>query len=67
VHHTLFDMEETTLKMLGDKLRENIFIAGAALPKPIRLLMVELARSERLKSACDLTDCRSGTNDDNAS
>jgi hypothetical protein len=55
MHHTLSNMEETTLKMLGDKLRGNIFIARPELPKHIRLLMVELARRERLRLACDLT------------
>jgi hypothetical protein len=46
-------MEETTLKMLGDKLRGNVFVVGAALPKHIRRLMVELARRERLKTGSD--------------
>ena len=30
MQHTLSNMEETTLKMLGDKLRGNIFIASDA-------------------------------------
>jgi hypothetical protein len=55
MHHTLSNMEETTLKVLGDKLRRNIFIARASLPKHIRQLMVDLARGKRLKSVCDLT------------
>ena len=52
MHHTLSNVEKTTLKTLGDKLRRDIFIAEAALPKQIGRLMVELERRERLKSAC---------------
>jgi hypothetical protein len=55
MRHTLLNMEEATLKVLEHKLRRNIFIARASLPKHIRLLMGDLARGKRLKSARDLT------------
>jgi hypothetical protein len=55
MHRTLSNMEEATLKVLEHKLRRNIFIARASLPKHIRLLMGGLARGKRLKSTRDLT------------
>ena len=40
-------MEKTTIKVLGDRLRHQLSVEDARLPKEVRWLIVQLERRQR--------------------